>query len=219
MRTTKGMFPVLLDGLDNGEPFGQRRPWDADEELRNWNPFVPDEDNVGEILASTFWDNEDEEGFEHFFASFREFPGLAPSQQTALPVSQVESAVIGQPAAWFGLVPAQRSADVPLEAGWFGTSDAFSLGPWGEWDPAGAMTAILRSWESRFGARVLRMGFASLHLLIERPPETADEALHVAAELCGVSSEFQTPDGVAVRKVPEIAEVIREAPVWQMWWD
>jgi hypothetical protein len=83
-------------------------------------------------------------------------------------------------------------ADVPQAVGWFGTSDAFA-GEWGGWDGAGAMTGVLRSCEDRFGARVLRMGFASLHLLVERPPTSESESLRVAAELYNLSLSPSPP--------------------------
>jgi hypothetical protein len=42
--------------------------------------------------------------------------------------------------------------------------------------------AVLRSWEDRFGARLLQVGFDEIWLLAERPPRTLQTAEHVAAE-------------------------------------
>lgn len=218
LRQVGGLSPLLLDSLDNSEPYGRRRPWDVNEELEDWNPSIPDEHEVGDILASTFWAHDDEEGFAHSFAPFQEFPGLAPEQSLVLPASRLESTILNQPPAWFGLVRADQSSDIPLKAGWFATSPVFFPGTWGRWDPAGAMTAILRSWERRFGARVFRMGFASLSFLVERPPQTSDEALHVAAELCQVADEFHTPPlRGAVTTVPRIAARILGTTEWRLW--
>jgi len=81
------------------------------------------------------------------------------------------------------------------------------------------MTAVLRSWEDRFGARLLRLGFASLQLLVERPPQTNDQALRVAAELFDVSSELRRSDGEGVSSVREMAKEIQGKPIWRFWWD
>jgi len=41
---------------------------------------------------------------------------------------------------------------------------------------------MLRSWEDRFGARLIDVGFADLRLLVERPPRTLEAAQRLAAE-------------------------------------
>ena len=41
---------------------------------------------------------------------------------------------------------------------------------------------MLRSWEDRFGARLIDVGYADLRLLVERPPRTLQAAQHIAAE-------------------------------------
>lgn len=41
--------------------------------------------------------------------------------------------------------------------------------------------AIVGDWEHRFGARVVAVGFSSLHLSVAHPPTTDEEALLVAA--------------------------------------
>ncbi|HEX4093397.1 MAG TPA: DUF4253 domain-containing protein [Trebonia sp.] len=45
-----------------------------------------------------------------------------------------------------------------------------------------AIAAVLRSWEDRFGARLLEVGFAQIRLLVERPPHNHQAALALAAE-------------------------------------
>ena len=57
-----------------------------------------------------------------------------------------------------GLVPAGRPADVPAAAGWFGMCNS--------WDDVVAMSAVLRSWEDRFGAVLVLMGRATLELAV-----------------------------------------------------
>jgi hypothetical protein len=211
-----GLLPVLLDGLDNDAGFGSRRPWD--EDLWRWDPAVPGDGDLARIISSTFWGDEDDEWEAESRAPFESFPGLAPPQAESLDPADVEAAAVRQEPAWLGLVPSDRMADVPRAVGWFGTSDAFA-GEWGGWDGAGAMTGVLRSWEDRFGARVLRMGFASLHLLVERPPTSESESLRVAAELYNLSSEFHTARSFAVRSVRDIAAEVHWSSIWRLWWD
>ena len=42
--------------------------------------------------------------------------------------------------------------------------------------------AVLRSWEDRFGAQLLRVGLAWFSVLAQRPPRTPESARHLAAE-------------------------------------
>lgn len=43
-------------------------------------------------------------------------------------------------------------------------------------------SAVVRDWEHRFGARVVAVGFSTLHLSVASPPVEEHEALLVAAE-------------------------------------
>src|SRR5215469_6805319 len=60
-----------------------------------------------------------------------------------------------------GLVAAVRPADVLLVIGWAGLVNS------GE--SLLELTAVLRSWEDRFGARVIDGGYADLRVFVERP--------------------------------------------------
>jgi hypothetical protein len=63
-----------------------------------------------------------------------------------------------------GLVPASRAADVLPRLGW---NEALDTVP---------VAAVLRSWEDRFGACLLRVGFAQVSVLAYRPPRTLESA-------------------------------------------
>lgn len=77
------------------------------------------------------------------------------------------------------------------------------------------LTVVLRSWEDRFGARVIDVGFADLRLLVERPPRTLEAAQRVAAEQVVLAEECLEgfPD------VPSLAKCLLDSPVWSFWWD
>ena len=77
------------------------------------------------------------------------------------------------------------------------------------------LTAVLRSWEDRFGARVIDVGFADLRLLVDRPPRTLAAAERVAAEHVVLANECT--EGLS--DVPHLARCLLDSPVWTFWWD
>jgi hypothetical protein len=193
-----------------GDDFGFRVP--ADVGLVEQVPL--------EELLADGWDiddgDDDRDFVAHYVARFRapfglEFPGLAPAGASRLPAAVLREAVASQPPAHLGLVVAARAADVPPGVGWsvFGHD---GIGPGAR---SLEIAAVLRSWEARFGARLLRMGGdARLSVLVERPPVTADAALRVAAEHVGFADEPRQSGSVA-----DLGEALIGAPVWNFWWD
>ena len=84
------------------------------------------------------------------------------------------------------------------------------------------LSAVLRSWEDRFGARLLQFGpRAKIRLLVSRPPRTKDAALAVAAELWafGDRTWVTHPSEEQVDSVADIASLIIDQPIWGFWWD
>ena len=73
-----------------------------------------------------------------------------------------------------GLVQTDRPADIPALLGWTGMIK-FT-------DQVAELSAVLRSWEERFGATVVVLGFDSLELSVAAPPRNQARALTVAAE-------------------------------------
>jgi hypothetical protein len=99
--------------------------------------------------------DEDDEDWQAMRAPFsRQFPGLAPAGDTLLRSQQLDAALGQLPAARIGLVPAARPADVLPLIGWTPSDQSDAL----------PVTAVVRSWEDRFGARLLRVGFAEISL-------------------------------------------------------
>jgi hypothetical protein len=146
------------------------------------------------------------------------WPDLAPAESTPLTPAGRKRALdvvlpgIRQshgatPDARIGLVAASRPADVLAVIGWSGMTN------WG--DPLLPLTAVLRSWEDRFGARLIDVGFADLRLFVERPPRTRQAALLLAAEQVHLADDCI--DGC--RDVRRIAARLLNGPVWTFWWD
>ncbi len=106
------------------------------------------------------------------------------------------------------LVPAARSADVITALGWFGPCNFTNDTP--------LLSAVLRSWEDRFGARVIEIGSDVLHVVVAAPPVTAEHAELVAAEhhaFCrDVVAHYDT-----IREYA--ADVVLGKPDWSFWWD
>jgi hypothetical protein len=66
-------------------------------------------------------------------------------------------------------------------------------------DSSAPLALVLRSWEERFGARLMHLGFDTMALLVERPVPDADEALSVGAEHFALCTDNMTS--------------------WWFWWD
>jgi hypothetical protein len=108
-------------------------------------------------------------------------------------------------------VPAARSADVPAAVGWVAFDDLADH-PNGVW-----IGSVLRSFEDRFGARLLKIGpGARIRLLVERPPRTIQAARKVAAEHKAFADEHADLGSVTVAM---LAPVLMDSPVWAFWWD
>jgi Domain of unknown function (DUF4253) len=75
----------------------------------------------------------------------------------------------------------------------------------------------VRSWEDRFGARLLEVGFAEIRLLVQRPPRSLGTAQRVAAEHWAFADES---DDIGSAGVGDIAAALLTQPaLWQFWWD
>jgi hypothetical protein len=78
------------------------------------------------------------------------------------------------------------------------------------------IAAVLRSWEARFGARLLDVGpGAQIRLLVERPPRSADAAQLIAAEHLAFCDDRS---GQGLHDIAAIAASLVDAPVWTCWW-
>ncbi|MDI1459094.1 DUF4253 domain-containing protein [Streptomyces sp. ATE26] len=147
---------------------------------------------------------------------FETWPGLAP----ATPVTDADPSAADAAARTIGhlmaanpyglngcrlvLVPAQRSADVPALLGW--NADA----------PLPLVCALLRSWEERFGARVVGMG-GELFVSVARPPQTAAHA-----ELLALEHVLSTADNIVDDPPTPFPDYAKSLPLrthWSFWWD
>lgn len=201
-----GLVPVLLTDSERDEQFFFLGPADL---------TALDGLDAAEVLAG-LWDDRMPSGDEwdsDILAEIRgpfsgQFPGLAPGEDATLSMAQLHEALRSLPAAPIGLVPAARPADVLPTVGW-STTDQFQT-------PL-PIAAVLRSWEARFGARLLSVGpGAEIRLLVERAPRTAEAAQAIAAEHFAFCDEC---GGQGLRHIPKITASLVDAPIWTFWWD
>ena len=224
-----GLVPIVLDGMLGGLPHdGLRddalRPWDSGEFIQPEDPREADGVDVGAFLCSEWrrWvpppDEDDPEWIEMLGPFTREWPGLASPERTALAparrrhaldvvLPRMKLAKWAAPGARIGLVAADRPADVLAVIGW---ECLYFRG-----ESLLPLTAVLRSWEDRFGARLIDVGFAYLRLLVERPPPTLEAAQRLAAEQVVLADDCI--DGA--RDIPNVAARLVNGPVWTFWWD
>jgi hypothetical protein len=112
-----------------------------------------------------------------------------------------------------GLALAGRSADVPHRIGWIGACNSASSGI-----GTAPLSVIMRSWEERFGASLLRLGFQTMEFVVERPPSTEASALAVAAEHFAFAGDDGLEDN-GVGSLRELADLVLGNPRWHFWWD
>lgn len=204
-----GLWPLLLEGLD-ADP---SRPWAVGEVMPEPVGAVDGHDPEA-VLATSWADCIPELGNgDGYLAPFhRAWPGLAtPGELLEDPEVMADryAAMREDGKARLGLVAAGRGADTLVASGWTGPANYFQ--------PTAPVAAVVRSWEDRFGVRVVRVGFATLELSVAAPPVTAEHALHVAAEhfaFCPDNLWQSWHDSHGA-----YAEQIRGKHSWGFWWD
>ncbi|MFF3174638.1 DUF4253 domain-containing protein [Streptomyces sp. NPDC057900] len=143
------------------------------------------------------------------------WPGLASRREIVtrpdhLAAEYAQAFLADHPQTRLGLVIAESGAEALTVAGW--------SGPCNYDNDTAKFSAVVRDWEHRFGARVVAVGFSTLHLSIASPPMDEHEALLVAAEHFAFC-----PDNIWQGSRPytlaAYAERITRARHWDFWWD
>jgi hypothetical protein len=196
-----GLLPVLVDlGGAQGGP----QEW----ELMPAEVSYPGDHDAEEVLAE-FWEEDAPEGAE--WPGLADAPALVADPELRA-AEAADSLADGRP--WLkephlALVPARRSADIPAAIGW--------SGPVNHEEDVARLCAVLRSWEDRFGIRVVGLGFNDLVLSVAAPPTSLEEAEAVAAEhfaFCPDNITQKGPGGLRA-----YAEGLVGERAWTFWWD
>ncbi|MER7077834.1 protein of unknown function [Saccharopolyspora kobensis] len=208
-----GLWPLLL--CDNDEVYGERctvgvvppEPLDhidrwrvVDVMARIWDGLVQADDELGpaydlEVLAPFDYHCPGPAPAGNLLAD----PDILANQQ--LPKFIDEDIRLA-------LIPVHRGADVLTALGWSGAANHVSR--------TAGLSAMARSWEERFGARLLRLGPDRLDLSVAAPPQDPDHAAAVAAEhwtFC--------PDRILQETgtIEAYAQEIRGRRTWSFWWE
>lgn len=197
IRRETGLYPLLLDG-PSSDPINL---W-HDEEL--WPKAIADIDalDAADVLAERRRElmRDDEEALSLAPAGTTDADADAVARHMAEGLGEVDSWILG-------LVPADRGADTLTVAGW--------AGPWNHIRTV-EVSAVVRSWEERFGARVVAVGYDVLDLSVAAPPTTIEHARQVAAEHYAFC-----PDNIwqGIGDFEEYASSLVGAQRWQFWWD
>ncbi|MEV4334564.1 DUF4253 domain-containing protein [Streptomyces sp. NPDC049597] len=148
---------------------------------------------------------------------FEEWPGLAPPMPvtSAGPTPRetasktlarlLDSRRLGPDECRLVLVPASRS------------SDALALTGWSAEAPLPLLCALLRSWEDRYGARVVAASGSELHVSVARPPVDPSHT-----DLLALEHVLSTADNVVddpPRPFPDHAADLAGRTHWSFWWD
>ena len=233
-RRTAGLHPLLIaqGGGHEGGP--------GDWELGPGRTSYPGDHDAEEVLAD-FWEEyaadelpEDADypgrerveevfgkpaGYDEKVAPFGpEWPGLSPAvaldADPDARAAEVADALAGggsllkEPR--LALVPARRSADIPAAIGW--------SGPLNHENDVARLCAVLRSWEDRFGIRIVALTFDRLVVSVAAPPTTTAEAEAVAAEHFAFCPDNITQGEHETLRAYAEHEVL-DRQVWSFWWD
>ncbi|MFI5689865.1 DUF4253 domain-containing protein [Streptomyces sp. NPDC051636] len=205
-----GLLPVLVDvGGSGGRP--------VDWELMPGEMTYPGDHDADDVLAE-YWEDSAADEVAEVLAPFGpDWPGLAPAGSTTADpdtrAAQLADSLTDGTRPWFkdprlALVPARRSADIPAAIGW--------TGPLNHENDVARLCAVLRSWEDRFGIRVVGLDFDQLVLSVAAPPATLAEAEEVAAEHFAFCPDNITQGPGDLRVYAE--DLIGEH-TWSFWWD
>ncbi|KUL22494.1 DUF4253 domain-containing protein [Streptomyces regalis] len=206
-----GLLPVVLDvGAGHGGP----ELW----ELMPGEMSYPGDHDAEEVLEE-FWDEYAQEDAD--------WPGLADTERAEAATDPEDAATDPESVASdvvdslldghgpfkdprLALVPARRSADIPTAIGW--------MGPANHENDTGRLSAVLRSWEDRFGIRTVALGFDTLLVSVAAPPTTLAEAQALAAEHFAFC-----PDNIWQGSDPTLTAYaehqLLNQPAWHFWWD
>ncbi len=180
-----GLWPLLLNGQNGPD---DPHPWgDGGFEIFDPEDYTsPAVHQVSDLLARWWLEctsttdtpfSDDDELLYHVRPYGSRWPGLAAAGQRRFGRSrsdpdEVADAVVEHlygRGLRLGLVEVRRGADVPAFTCWPGAGNHIG-------DP-GELSAVLRSWEDRFGARLIMMGSDTLLVSVAAPPTKPRYAL------------------------------------------
>ncbi|MEU4315093.1 DUF4253 domain-containing protein [Nocardia sp. NPDC024068] len=212
-RTATGLYPLLLDYLEpdpGPDADGEARPWHSAElaEFRYASVGMIDALDPAEVLRG-MWPMADDDEIPGSDAP-HDWPGLADSgtagTDPGAAAGELAYRLDGDEPRLIGLVPAGSGADALTVCGW--------EGPLNHTNFTEEISVVVRSWEQRFGVRVVMVGFDTLHLSVASPPASDEHARQVAAEHMAFC-----PDNFDSGTFDAYAKSLIGLGTWNFWWD
>lgn len=187
-----GLWPVWAEGFAGD----LERPWHGGELGVHENPVAKTAEQVYRRWEGGPYDDPDADPETRF---------TRLTDAVAGPVTWPERMPYGDRALM--LVPVLRPADIPARLGWTGPVN-HDLG-------CGQVSAVLRSWEDRFGAYVIGIGFDTLELHVSRIPGADDQV-----RLLAIEHYTFCPDNID-QGIPleEYRDLALPESNWHFWWD
>jgi len=182
-----GLYPLLLD-----------HSLDVDSMLDTPVSVEEIDETPGEQLIREY--------FEYFGD---EWPGFVPARRLGVPPGYAAGCLAAEGTSDYrlALVPCERGADAPALIGWTGavnyTYDVEKI------------AAVGRSWEDRFGVRVVKLGRSTMEMSVAAPPRSITEARRISLEHSGFCPSIWH-DGITLDTYA--ARLVRQ-PAWRFWWD
>ncbi|ONH24663.1 hypothetical protein BL253_29830 [Pseudofrankia asymbiotica] len=215
-----GLWPLLLEPQYWEEDRPQREPrgfhpWETGE-LSPDRMTSPGDHDPATILAD-WWDcdgEDDSDGCYQHKPFGHDWPGLAgQSEQRADPgqaaAECARQILANHPRLRLGLVAADSGANALTLVGW--------EGPANHTLDTAEISAVVGSWERRFGVRVVAVGFDTLYLSVAAPPTSDDDARLLAAEhLAFCPDNFDSDVSITVE---DYAVALTSTDTWTFWWD
>ncbi|MFI7547975.1 DUF4253 domain-containing protein [Actinoplanes sp. NPDC049599] len=211
-----GLWPLFLNSLTPETPL---RPWESEELDRRRVTSDPGDHDPAALLREWFEgqvppDDELEEMGEVIAPFLDGWPGLAPPgdgphpDEHAAELAELLVDFDRDTDARFGLVRCTRGADIPALIGW--------AGPVNHESDTARISAVLRSWEDRFGARLIALGFDTMILSVAAPPMDLAHARLIAAEHLAFC-----PDNITqgTESLEDYAAELVDTAQWEFWWD
>lgn len=203
-----GLWPLVLHPLGGDD----RRPWDRGElepVAESDVDAVDPAHELAEAWAGWLVPIGENPRLSHLHPYGATFPGLAePLPRTAASTRVPATVLAPWGPARLGLVRCRRPADAVAIVGWLGAINI--TGPT-------QVSAVLRSWEERFGVVIAGLGFDTVTLLVPDPPVDERRALPIAAEIAALCPDALRQGSAAT--LEEMARLLVGLRVWRLWFD
>ena len=196
-----GLWPIGAQGLYGDADV--ERPWQSGE-LFEPGAVEGSVEKLFERLNDARDSDRDEE-----FAQQEEIPKVTALADATTSGDVQQLLPLGFPDEIPGLVivPVSRPADVPAALGWDGAVNHGLSGS--------DISLVLRSWEERFGAVPMLMGFDTLTLQVSQPPQDPKQIERVALEHYAFCPDNIDQGTFTLEKyLPQL-----ESISWGFWWD